>query len=298
MNIKYGLAWAAFVIVAIIVAMGTYSYFSRSLAQAGPSLPSGAVTFYCTQGEVVGTFATDTVTLALPDSRLLTLPQTVSGSGIRYESTSTAVDELFESEGDWAQLTENDQTTYDNCRAAHVIESYGEPGERIYTDQSNTFSFVFPDAFLIVGDEPGYGTDWMTNTTASGMLLAEVDMLRTEQPQTNFGGARVTFGTSADPTAVAGCLTYNPGGDQTQVPSTTVINGVTFTKFISSDAGAGNFYNTTSYRTVRGGQCYALEYTIHSTNIGDYPAGTVQGFDVNAVQAQLEKVVQSFKFLN
>ena len=71
-----------------------------------------------------------------------------------------------------------------------------------------------------------------------------------------------------------------------------------FSKFTLNDAGAGNLYETTSYRGLFDGDCYAIEYTIHSTNIGNYsPDQGVKEFDKVKVQEELEKILDSFKFL-
>ena len=76
------------------------------------------------------------------------------------------------------------------------------------------------------------------------------------------------------------------------------IGSMKFTKITLSDAGAGNFYNTTSYRTIYHNQCYAIEYTIHSTNIGNYsPDQGITEFDQTKIVPLLENMVQSFKFL-
>ena len=91
-------------------------------------------------------------------------------------------------------------------------------------------------------------------------------------------------------------MTDNPGGPAKGTLVT--INGVQYTKLVSSDPGAGNIYDTTSYRTVRNGQCYAIEYTIHSSQIGNYdPSMGIKAFDSTAVTAMMESMVQSFKFL-
>jgi hypothetical protein len=77
------------------------------------------------------------------------------------------------------------------------------------------------------------------------------------------------------------------------------INGVTYERVVTSDAGAGNLYLTTSYRTVRNNQCYAIEYTIHSSQLGNYPPSMgITAFDQNKVTAVFEGMVQSFKFIS
>ena len=76
-----------------------------------------------------------------------------------------------------------------------------------------------------------------------------------------------------------------------------MINGIDFTVFHFSDAGAGNIYETTSYRTVHGGQCWAIEYTIHSSQIGNYPPKYgLQPFNEATLHDVLDRIAGTFKF--
>lgn len=76
------------------------------------------------------------------------------------------------------------------------------------------------------------------------------------------------------------------------------MNGIVFTVFHSNDAGAGNYYETTSYRTLHAGQCYAIEYTIHSGQIANYPARYgLKPFDEAQLTDVLDRIVGTFKFL-
>jgi membrane-bound inhibitor of C-type lysozyme len=308
------LAWA--VLVIIVIALGLYALDKASPATYSAifpgstststttsttstsstgttATPSGAVSFYCQQGQINATFSASAVQLdILPDARYFTLPQVESGSGIRYEATVQGKDELFQSEGSSASLSENGVATYSNCVAAHITDAGG--GYHTYIDQAGTFSFVYPDAFSIVGTAPGYTQSWMVNTTTMGMLLAEVQLPSTAQPKTNFAGANLTVGTSADPAAISGCLTASNGA---VADGTVTINGVTLDKFTENSAAAGSLYTTTSYRLVRDNQCYAIEDTIHSSQLANYPKGTVTAFNQVAVASQLAAIVESFKFI-
>ena len=145
-------------------------------------------------------------------------------------------------------------------------------------------------------------SDWRVNSAnASGRKLLTITVPKAFEPQTNFSEAIFTVGKSSDQTAVQNCL--KP--DQTESPTgaalngaTTTINGVPFSIFKSASAGAGNFYETTSYRTIHLGACYAVEYTLHSTQIGNYPSEYhLQAFDPNQVSAVLDRIVGTFKFL-
>jgi membrane-bound inhibitor of C-type lysozyme len=261
-----------------------------------------SVTYSCADGKTIAASYTQTdVSLTLSDGRSLNLPQTQSGSGIRYEEVATSTgsasstDIVFWSEGDNAFMTENASSTYQNCLAGSVTASGVDTDT--FTDVSKTFSFSYPSDLSVSGDGGGYTQSWMVNATTSGMILAEVKVPQSFEAGTNFGDATFTVGTSADPSALATCLTYNPTGGKATTATTTVINGTTYTVFHSADAGAGNRYDTTSYRTSRNSQCYAIEYTIHYAVFQNFPKGSVKQFDESALQSKLDTIAQSFTFL-
>lgn len=167
-------------------------------------------------------------------------------------------------------------------------------GAMVYVDPAHRFRFEHPSE-LVVGTgaaEPAPG--WRAGTATNGVLLAQVMIPREAQPNTNFADAKFTVGKSADPAAVRECTRDAPGE---QVSTTTLtMHGRTFTQLAFSDAGAGNLYETTSYRTLDKGECVAVEYTIHSTNLANYaPDQHVAAFDRAKVSAELEAMARSFE---
>jgi hypothetical protein len=102
---------------------------------------------------------------------------------------------------------------------------------------------------------------------------------------------------SSDAAAVAQCPIQDPTGPLPAPTSSVAINGTGFTVFHSVGAGAGNFYETTSYRTLRAGQCWAIEYTIHSSNIGVYPPEYgLKPFDETKLHDVLDRIAETFCF--
>lgn len=290
-------ALAAILLLALVV-VGVY-LLTRGKAAApavtttASSTPSTA-TFYCDSGKTMqATFATSTLALGLSDGRSLTLPQVMSGSGIRYEATTTGTDIAFVSEGASAFLTEGKATTYENCTAATVVDS-DAPGYELYTDQAKSFSFAFPSNFSVAGSPPGYAPGWSAPADTNGMILAKITVPQSFEPGTNFGDATFTVGTSADPAAVASCLKTLAGGTAS---TTAMLGNVSFTKLLFGGAGAGQRYDTTSYRIVQGNQCYAVEYTIHYAVLENFPKGKVTAFDEAKITAALDEVANSFHFL-
>jgi membrane-bound inhibitor of C-type lysozyme len=297
-----------FIAICILIA-GGYAYLRQHLivttttpvpiVVATSTAPAilNTTAYSCGEGKTMhADFSASAVGLTLSDGRVLALPQVESGSGIRYEESTGTTDIIFSSKGDNAFLAENASSTYKDCIAGTV-----QPGidATVFTDQNKTFSFSFPSTstLSVTGDGGGYTTSWMVNATTSGMILAQVKVPQSYQSGTNFADAVFTVGTSADPSALSTCLTYNPSGSIKKNAATSTINGVTYTVMHSSDAGAGNYYDTTSYRIAHNSQCYAIEYTIHYANFKNFPKGTVKEFDEAALTAVLDRIAQSFTFI-
>jgi hypothetical protein len=165
-----------------------------------------------------------------------------------------------------------------------------------FTDPNNTFSFEYNPSFSVTAGDGQPTIDWrMNSNNLNGILLAKVSVPKEYIPNTNFSDARLTIGMSGDNQALKTCFAK----DQNEtVGGQEMIGGYPFAKFTANDAGAGNFYETTSYRAILGQYCYVVEYTIHSSNIGNYsPDQGITEFDKTKIQNELENIVTSFKFL-
>lgn len=191
--------------------------------------------------------------------------------------------------------------TAQTTASANGAEYYGNPAEwQTDQDAAGGLSVAYPIDFSI---DQNYSatplTDWRMNANGiPGNKDLTITIPSAFEPQTNFADATLTVGRSANATAVANCLAPDASGGPAMATSTSMINGVAFTVFHSSDAGAGNLYDTTSYRTVHAGKCYAVEYNIHSTQIANYPASyNLKPFDKAQVTGLLDRIVGTFKFL-
>ncbi len=163
-----------------------------------------------------------------------------------------------------------------------------------FADSNKVFSYEYNSLFTANEGQNTPSINWRLNTTQMGVLLSKVSIPRTYMSNTNFSEAYLTVGRSADAKAVTSCLSASNGEVK---DGTRTIDRGDFTKFTLSDAGAGNLYNTTSYRGIVDGYCYAIEYTIHSTNIGNYsPDQGIKEFDKTKIQSDLEKIISSFQF--
>jgi membrane-bound inhibitor of C-type lysozyme len=294
----------AIFVVVLLLAFG-YAFFLRTPFSVhtdtqGPltattsidKAPQGGnvVHYFCAEGDLTAVFLDGKVNITWPDERTVDLLQVRSGSGIRYESGTL----MFSGKGSDAFMEDNGKRIFDNCLAGTKELNNSVS---IFTDQAKTFSIAFPSNLTVHGGEIGYTQEWSQGATSSGMILAVIDLPKTFQPQTNFAEAKLTVGASSDPAAVASC-NLPESWYLTKGAQTVSINGTSFTKFKFGGAAAGNFYETTSFRSLRDSMCYAVEYTIHSTNIGNYPPELgIKKFDEQAVESLLNNIVQSYKFL-
>ena len=290
--------------LAVLAAVGGYLLLEgrppEPPPEPTPALPTAptpppAATYYCTGARTMrATFPEGSVELALSDGRTFTLPQVMAGSGMRYEDPKTRYGTAvaFIGKGDNAYVTENTKTTYADCTAAIVVDS-DAPGYALYTDQGKSFTFAFPTDFEVEGSGIGLAPDWSAEASTSGLVFARLAVPASIQPGTNFADATFTVGASADPAAVSACL----AGPQGAKALATKLGEEPATKLTFSGAAAGNRYDTTSYRVVRHGQCYAIEYTIHYGAIENYPKGSVKELDEAALTASLDEVAHSFQFL-
>ncbi len=124
--------------------------------------------------------------------------------------------------------------------------------------------------------------------------IVQLSIPQTGYPKTNFGDAAFSVSASYAKTLSA-CLAANTPQNSDGFKKEAEINGTTFYFTKGAGAGAGNRYDSTIYRTLVGGQtCLELNETIHTTNIANYPSGTVTEIDKNVVQARLDAILNSF----
>jgi membrane-bound inhibitor of C-type lysozyme len=284
-----------FLILITLIAIGTVVYLKIKKPEAF-TLPTPEITFdpkvyySCTEGTIEALYKDSSVTLILSDRRILSLSEKTAASGLRFEYENT----VFVSKGSDAFLEENGKRTYNNC-VENSAPAAASSDRNVFVDNGKMFSFSYPKDLVVSGGELGYTSSWRANTQTLGLTLAKVVLPKTSQPNTNLSDSWFTVGTSSDTTAVKNCLVAENGE---QAKGTTTINGVQYATFVLGDAGAGNYYDTTSYRTVRNSQCYAVEYTIHSTSLGAYsPDQGIKQFDLPLVTTLFESLVRSVTFL-
>ena len=179
---------------------------------------------------------------------------------------------------------------------------YNNPTEW-QVDANNTaggFSIAYPIDFSTQDNNSATpSTDWRVNYSDNipGIKYFTLTVPPAFEPQTNFADVTLTVGASENATAITECLTPDQSGGEATTTSSVIINGVEFMVFTSNTAGAGNLYKTISYRTLHADKCYAIEYTIHSNQIGNYPPSyNLQPFDESKIDSLMQNIVGTFKF--
>jgi hypothetical protein len=177
---------------------------------------------------------------------------------------------------------------------------YSNPAEwQTDTRSDGGFSIAYPIDFSADDNySKSPSTDWRLDANgAPGIIMLTIMIPSAFEPQTNFADAKLTVGMSQNDIAVTNCLSSGASGIPNSATSTVMINGIAFVVFQSGGAGAGNYYQTTSYRTLHAGACYAVEYTIHSGQIANYPSQyNLKPFDQNQVMNVLNRMVGTFRF--
>ncbi len=120
----------------------------------------------------------------------------------------------------------------------------------------------------------------------------------TTYPNSNFSQAGVSVNVLPTLTNETVCNTPDTNRNASD-RQTVIINGLTFTRFSMGDAAAGHQSGGFNYRTFHDNQCFELTTRVNTTTFENYEPGTIEKFTAeqeSAITAQMEAMVQSFKF--
>lgn len=224
---------------------------------------------------------TGSISLVLSDGRNLTLPQTISGSGVRYANSDESF--IFWSKGEGAFILENDIQTYMGC----VILASDTGGlTDSYVDSAGGFSIRYPAEFTV-------NTSYKYQELGPGKDINGVKFIIPEKITTGTNLSKSGTGISVEEILnIQECeanLFIYPPNDIISVTD----NNVMYSVATTNGAGAGNFYEEKVWAIPGTNPCIAIRYFIHSTNIGNYTPGTVKEFDRQALFDQFDKIRRS-----
>ncbi|MDE2213246.1 MAG: MliC family protein [Patescibacteria group bacterium] len=289
-------------IILIVIAGGLFLWETHSGAPSSTAaVPISSVSYLCDGGKTIAAkyyngptppspapgqppTPTGSVTVALSDGRSFTLPQTLSASGIRYANSDESF--IFWSEGNGAFVEENNVQTYSGCVAV-APDPGGLPNA--FASSTSGFSIRYLSGYTV---DTSYqyqelGPTEIINgikftippSVAQGTNLGSDSYLSVEQLPT---------GKTCD----ASLFLYPPVTLETLTQ-----NNTTYSVASSTGAGAGNRYEEWVYAIPGSSPCTAVRYFIHYAVLENYPPGTVQAFNEQALLTQFDAIRSTLTLL-
>jgi hypothetical protein len=158
------------------------------------------------------------------------------------------------------------------------------------------FSMQYPESF-------GFNTDISKVKSLTYIPVCDQTMVacafleKSQYSNTNFDGAGVSINIDKTLNTEAKCYNFSVSTNAAQqAAADATINGAVFKSATGGDAGAGHFEKLQVYRNFRNGMCYEIAQHVGSTNIGNYPEGSITEFSQDEVWQRLQMVVNSFAF--
>lgn len=294
-------------ILIIIVAIGALLWMYHSAPWLAPFLGGslegqqtlvGKASFTCDGGKTIAAsfyqgsttpaqagqppVANGSVALSLSDGRSLTLPQTISGSGIRYANADESM--VFWEKGNTAFMTESGTTTFGGCVLVSMLQ--GQENWQTFASSTMGITFKYP---------PGY--------TAAAQAYTEMG------PGKTIFGEKATIPASLAQGINLGSDSYASVEELPNAQSCTADqfldlgNGATLKSVTDGDftysfasttgAGAGNRYEEWVYAIPGSNPCTAVRYFIHYSVLENYPAGTVTAFNESALLSDFDGIRHS-----
>lgn len=226
---------------------------------------------------------TGSVQLVLSDGRSMTLPQTISGSGVRYANADESI--IFWNEGNTAFIEEGaSQTqTYTGCISAS--NSPDEVDWNTFASSTMGVSIRYPADYSVMQN---YAYTLLGPGTTPIQGVKFIIPAATWQG-TNLSGYDTGVSVEELPDlATCSATAFLPLGNTTQAELTQ--KGVDYLVASTTDAGAGNFYEEDVYALKDSNPCTAVRYFIHWTDIGNYTSGAVQVYNKAALLAQFDQM--------
>jgi membrane-bound inhibitor of C-type lysozyme len=292
-----------FLIVIILVGAGIWYVNNKGNKNYSPSpSPITQVTYICNNDKTIDAafykgesktvepgeppITSGSVKVVLSDGRSFDLPQTISASGIRYTNSDESF--VFWGKGNGVLVLENNvEKSYIGC-----VVLAKDPGglPKVYSDGTVGFSIRYP-------------ADYSINTSYKYQALGpgkNIDGVKFTIPSSLATGTNLSsFDTGVSIEIIPAAQDCNAslfldGSTNLQIITD---NGSDYSFASTGQGAAGNRYEEEVWAIPGTNPCIAIRYLIHSTNIENYPEGTVSGFDRAALLNQFEKIRHSLTIL-
>jgi len=214
---------------------------------------------------------TGSVLLLLSDGRVITLRQTISGSGVRYASRDDSL--VFWSKGNGAFILEHDEMSgYTGC-----IRVADDPGGLPNVFESGTlgFSIRYPAGFSV---DP----DYRYEERGPGGAIGGVKFTIAPAPAGGTNLAPDSYLSIEEIPGGGGC-TADRFLDGAPAATPFTEGGVTYSVTAATGAGAGNRHEEHVFAIPGTNPCVAVRYVIHYAVLENYPPGAVRAFDHDAL---------------
>ncbi len=289
MNKKLGIFAGVLILVLVVVLL-----YSKSDSKM--ELVSG-VSYVCTQDKTIQAdfyegkqievkpgeqpIPSGKVKLKLSDGRLVELPQTISASGIRYANADESF--IFWSKGNGAFVTEKDVQTFQDC--VLVAKDLGDLSN-VYRDPEGLFSLRYPKDYSVKTDYQYFGLGPDKEISGVKFVIPEAMATGTNLSSFDTGVSIEKLSDIQECSALA--FIYD-----NQEVKTVTDNGIEYSVAETSGAGLGNFYEGKVWALPGTNPCLAIRYLTHSTNIFNYPTGTIKEFNRENLISQFDQIRRS-----
>ena len=292
MNKTYsGIAVLALIIVAIAVALvriqdARFSDVNRITTVSYACLNGRAIVAQYYRGEPQPSVQPDmppipggSVVLGFSDGRSVSLPETISASGVRYANADESL--IFWNKGNGVFVLENGQEkTYIGC-----IEVPKDPGglAQVFADGARGFSIRFPDGYVI---DDSYRYDaFGPNREIDGVKFTIASVIA---EGTNL--SKDSYVSVEQIPDVRDCTAARFLDDPQLTPISITDNGTEYSVASSTGAAVGNRYEETVYALTGTYPCMAVRYVVHYGVFENYPLGSVRRFDNASLMSQFDLI--------
>ena len=155
-----------------------------------------------------------------------------------------------------------------------------------YHNSQYNFAFNYPEEFA-------FNTPVYSNLNEQ---IVQLGLSNKDYPKTNFGDAAFTVSVQSTK-SLNECITTNLPEGIEKLTKTKTINGTEFYTDEGTGAAAGNRYETHTYRTFVSSNCFEINETIHTANIGNYDPAVTE-VNTKPIWKDLEGIMSTFKFTN